>query len=102
MEGNLETPNIDSFAKMEYPFQDFMLSSLCSDKTETLIGKYFVRTGVNGVTRGYERMNTNEKNFQLFKEKLFYLLENGDNGFNHYIRNSRDLTNFMGYIGSMG
>ena len=59
---NLKTPNIDSFSINGASFSRFYVSPVCAPtRAELLTGKYFVRTGVNGVTRGYERMNTNEK-----------------------------------------
>ena len=49
---NLKTPNIDSFAKNGASFSRFYVSPVCAPtRAELLTGKYFVRTGVNGVTR---------------------------------------------------
>ena len=99
---NLKTPNIDSFAKNGAAFSRFYVSPVCAPtRAELLTGKYFVRTGVNGVTRGYERMNTNEKIISnYFKEKsystgLFGKWHNGSQP--PYHPNSRGFDEFYGF-----
>ena len=99
---NLKTPNIDSFAKNGATFSRFYVSPVCAPtRAELLTGKYFVRTGVNGVTRGYERMNTNEKIISnYFKEKsystgLFGKWHNGSQP--PYHPNSRGFDEFYGF-----
>ena len=99
---NLKTPNIDSFAKNGASFSRFYVSPVCAPtRAELLTGKYFVRTGVNGVTRGYERMNTNEKIISnYFKEKsystgLFGKWHNGSQP--PYHPNSRGFDEFYGF-----
>jgi len=99
---NLKTPNIDSFAKNGASFSRFYVSPVCAPtRAELLTGKYFVRTGVNGVTRGYERMNTNEKIISnYFKERsystgLFGKWHNGSQP--PYHPNSRGFDEFYGF-----
>ena len=98
---NLKTPNIDSFAKNGASFSRFYVSPVCAPtRAELLTGKYFVRTGVNGVTRGYERMNTNEKIISnYFKESystgLFGKWHNGSQP--PYHPNSRGFDEFYGF-----
>ena len=70
---NLKTPNIDNIALNGASFERFYVSPVCSPtRAELLSGKFFVRSGVNGVTRGYERMNTDVKLFSdFFKGKKY-------------------------------
>ena len=75
---NLKTPNIDQIAKNGARFQRFYVSPVCSPtRAELLTGKFFVRSGVNGVTKGYERMNIDHKLisnfFNMIKESKLYL-----------------------------
>ena len=99
---NLKTPNIDSFSKNGASFSRFYVSPVCAPtRAELLTGKYFVRTGVNGVTRGFERMNTNEKIISnYFKERnystgLFGKWHNGSQP--PYHPNSRGFDEFYGF-----
>ena len=70
---NLKTPNIDNIALNGASFERFYVSPVCSPtRAELLSGKFFVRSGVNGVTRGYERMNTDVKLISdFFKGKKY-------------------------------
>ena len=70
---NLKTPNIDNIALSGASFERFYVSPVCSPtRAELLSGKFFVRSGVNGVTRGYERMNTDVKLISdFFKGKKY-------------------------------
>ena len=55
---NLSTPNIDNIGKNGAIFERFYVSPVCSPtRAELLTGKYFFRSGVNGVTKGYERLD---------------------------------------------
>lgn len=59
---NLSTPNIDSLAKDGAMLDRFFVSPVCSPtRAEFLTGRYHPRSGVTDVTRGGERMNTDEK-----------------------------------------
>lgn len=58
---NLSTPNIDSLAADGVAFENFYVSAVCAPtRAEMLTGRYFIRTGVRGVTRGEERLNLDE------------------------------------------
>ena len=59
---NLKTPNIDNISFNGASFERFYVSPVCAPtRAELLSGKYFIRSGVNGVTKGYERMNYDVK-----------------------------------------
>ena len=99
---NLKTPNIDQIAKNGARFQRFYVSPVCSPtRAELLTGKFFVRSGVNGVTKGYERMNIDHKLISnFFKEKkyrtgLFGKWHNGSQP--PYHPNSRGFEEFYGF-----
>lgn len=58
---NIETPNIDRFAKQGAQFSRFYAAPLCAPtRAGLLTGRYHYRTGVYGVTRNQEFMNLNE------------------------------------------
>ncbi|SVA69055.1 uncharacterized protein METZ01_LOCUS121909 [marine metagenome] len=99
---NLNTPNIDEIAKNGARFERFYVSPVCSPtRAELLTGKFFVRSGVNGVTKGYERMNIDHKLISdFFKEKkyrtgLFGKWHNGSQP--PYHPNSRGFEEFYGF-----
>lgn len=99
---NLSTPNIDEIAKNGARFERFYVSPVCSPtRAELLTGKFFVRSGVNGVTKGYERMNIDHKLISnFFKEKkyrtgLFGKWHNGSQP--PYHPNSRGFEEFYGF-----
>ena len=49
---NLSTPNIDGIAKNGAAFDRFYVSPVCAPtRAELLTGKFFIKSGVNGVTR---------------------------------------------------
>ena len=99
---NLSTPNIDNIGKNGAIFDRFYVSPVCSPtRAELLTGKYFFRSGVNGVTKGYERLDLD---FTLisdfFKEKkyntgLFGKWHNGSQP--PYHPNSRGFDEFYGF-----
>ena len=99
---NIDTPNIDNIANNGVRFKRFYVSPVCSPtRAELLTGKYFVRSGVNGVTKGYERMNINHKLISdFFKEKsyktgLFGKWHNGSQP--PYHPNNRGFDEFYGF-----
>ena len=99
---NISTPNIDNLAKNGVSFNRFYVSPVCSPtRAELLTGKYFVRSGVNGVTKGYERMNLDHKLISsYFKEKsyetgLFGKCHNGSQP--PYHPNNRGFIEFYGF-----
>lgn len=59
---NLSTPNIDSLARDGVSFDRFFVCPVCAPtRAEFLTGRYHLRSGVHGVSRGAERMNLDEK-----------------------------------------
>ncbi len=99
---NLSTPNIDAIANNGARFERFYVSPVCSPtRAELLTGKFFVRSGVNGVTKGYERMNIDHQLISnFFKEKkyrtgLFGKWHNGSQP--PYHPNSRGFEEFYGF-----
>ena len=99
---NLSTPNIDGIANNGAAFNRFYVSPVCSPtRAELLTGKFFIRSGVNGVTRGYERMNLDHSLISdYFKEKnyrtgVFGKWHNGSQP--PYHPNSRGFDEFYGF-----
>jgi len=99
---NLKTPNIDNIGYNGASFERFYVSPVCSPtRAELLSGKYFVKSGVNGVTRGYERMNNDVQLVsEYFKEKnyitgLFGKWHNGSQP--PYHPNYRGFDEFFGF-----
>ena len=99
---NLSTPNIDGIANNGAAFDRFYVSPVCSPtRAELLTGKFFSRSGVNGVTRGYERMNLDHSLISdYFKEKnyrtgIFGKWHNGSQP--PYHPNSRGFDEFYGF-----
>ena len=99
---NIQTPNIDDIAKNGVSFNRFYVSPVCSPtRAELLTGKYFVRSGVNGVTKGYERMNIDHELISdfLYKENyntgLFGKWHNGSQP--PYHPNNRGFNEFYGF-----
>ncbi len=57
----LATPNIDSIAEQGASFENFYVCPLCAPtRSEFLTGRYYPRTGVEGVSTGRERLNLDE------------------------------------------
>ena len=99
---NLKTPNIDNIGYNGASFERFYVSPVCSPtRAELLSGKYFVKSGVNGVTKGYERMNNDVQLVsEYFKEKnyitgLFGKWHNGSQP--PYHPNYRGFDEFYGF-----
>ena len=67
---DIETPNIDKLAESGAQFDRFFVCSLCAPtRAEFLTGRYYVRAGVYGVTKGAERINEDEKFIsEIFQE----------------------------------
>ena len=58
----LSTPNIDSIAKDGASLENFYVAPLCAPtRSEMLTGRYYPRTGVEGVSTGRERINLDER-----------------------------------------
>ncbi|QDT27193.1 Arylsulfatase [Gimesia panareensis] len=57
----IETPNQDLLAKQGARFERFFVSPVCAPTRAALMtGRYSLRTGVHGVTRGFENMRAEE------------------------------------------
>ena len=57
----VETPTLNRLAKQSLSFERFYVCPLSAPtRSEMLTGRYFLRTGVSSVTRGYENMRTDE------------------------------------------
>ncbi len=57
----LETPNLDKLASQSVEFTRFSVSPVCAPTRAALLtGRYPLRTGVHGVTKGRETMRMNE------------------------------------------
>lgn len=99
---NLSTPNIDSIAHEGAMFERFYVSSVCAPtRAEMLTGRYHARTGVNGVSRGEERMNPEETTLAEVLNKAGYatgIFGKWHNGTQHpYHPNSQGFDEFYGF-----
>lgn len=57
----LQTPHLDALAASGARFERFYVSPVCAPTRASLLtGRYHLRTGVCGVTRGYENMRSEE------------------------------------------
>ena len=57
----IDTPVMDQLAQEGVRFERFFVSPVCAPTRASLLtGRYFLRTGTNGVTRGYETMRSEE------------------------------------------
>ena len=99
---NIRTPNLDQIANNGVRFNRFYVSPVCSPtRAELLTGKFFFRSGVNGVTKGYERMNLDHQLVSgFFKNKhyrtgLFGKWHNGSQP--PYHPNNRGFEEFYGF-----
>lgn len=58
----VSTPQIDSLAREGLSFDRFYVCPLCSPtRAEFLTGRYYLRTGVRGVSTGHERLDCDER-----------------------------------------
>ncbi|WP_240772688.1 sulfatase-like hydrolase/transferase [Phragmitibacter flavus] len=58
----VKTPRIDSIGRDGVSFERFYVCPVCSPtRAEFLTGRYYLRTGVRGVSTGQERLNVDEK-----------------------------------------
>jgi hypothetical protein len=57
----IQTPTLDGLAAAGARFDRFFVSPVCAPTRASLLtGRYYLRTGVHGVTRGYETMRAKE------------------------------------------
>ena len=99
---NISTPNIDAIGLNGAVFEKFYVSPVCSPtRAELLTGKYFIRSGVRGVTQGYERIDLGHSLMSdFFKENkyktgLFGKWHNGSQP--PYHPNTRGFDEFYGF-----
>ncbi len=66
----IETPNIDRIASEGARFERFFVSPVCAPTRASLLtGRYHLRTGTHGVTRGRETMRAEERTLgEAFKD----------------------------------
>lgn len=58
---DISTPNLDRFARESVQFDRFYVSSVCAPTRASLMtGRWWLRTGVCGVTQGWEEMRASE------------------------------------------
>jgi len=58
----VRTPQIDSLARDGVSLDRFFVCPLCAPtRAEFLTGRYYLRTGVRGVSTGFERLDTDER-----------------------------------------
>ncbi len=57
----VQTPVLDGLRRAGATLERFFVQPVCAPtRAELLTGRYYLRTGVHGVTRGYERMRASE------------------------------------------
>jgi arylsulfatase A len=100
----LETPVLDKLAAECARFDRFFVSPLCAPTRASLMtGRYHLRTGVHGVTRGHETMRADEYTLaEMFREGgyatgCFGKWHNGEN-FPHD-PNGQGFDEFLGFCG---
>ncbi|MCL4159183.1 UNVERIFIED_CONTAM: hypothetical protein GTU68_058944 [Idotea baltica] len=66
----LKTPALDALAESGARFDRFYVSPVCAPTRASLLtGRYHLRTGVHGVTRGFENLRSEEITIaEVFKE----------------------------------
>jgi len=96
----IETPVLNRLATQSLSFERFYVCPLSAPtRAEMLTGRYFLRTGVSSVTRGYENMRTDEVTLaEILKENgyttggfgkwhngRYYLQHPNRQGFDEYV-----------------
>jgi arylsulfatase A len=98
----IDTPTIDNFARQSARFDRFFVSPVCAPTRASLLtGRYHLRTGTHGVTRGRENMRENETTIaDIFKNSGYKTACFGKwhNGSNYpYHPNARGFDTFIGF-----
>ena len=71
--GIMETPTINRFASQAVRFDRFYVSPVCAPTRAALLtGRYYLRTGVSGVTRRDEVMNSEEVTIAEYLKEAGY------------------------------
>ncbi len=98
----IETPTMDKLANEGVRFELFFVSPVCAPTRASLLtGRYHLRTGTNGVTRGWENMRTEEVTIaEILKEHdyvtgCFGKWHNGSNW--PYHPNAQGFDEFVGF-----
>jgi arylsulfatase A-like enzyme len=99
---NINTPQMDALAKRGARFDRFYVCPVCAPtRAELLTGRYHLRGGVAGVSRGAERLNLDERTIaQVFKAAGYATAAFGKwhNGTQYpYHPNARGFDEFYGY-----
>lgn len=99
---NLSTPHLDSLARRGARFDRFFVCPVCAPtRAEFLTGRYHLRGGVTGVSRGDERLNLDERTIaQVFKAAGYATAAFGKwhNGTQYpYHPNARGFEEFYGF-----
>lgn len=99
---NLNTPRIDSLAEEGVSFDRFFVCPVCAPtRAEYLTGRYHLRTGVSGVSEGFERLNPDEQTIgDVFKAAGYATALYGKwhNGTQYpYHPNARGFDEFYGF-----
>ncbi|MDD4225279.1 MAG: arylsulfatase [Mariniphaga sp.] len=102
----IETPAINSFAAESVSFDRFYVSPVCAPTRATLLtGRYYLRTGVTGVTGGEETMNDEEVTLaEIFKSNGYTTgcFGKWHNGANYpYDPIGQGFDEFMGFTGGI-
>ncbi|HEX6984931.1 MAG TPA: sulfatase-like hydrolase/transferase, partial [Planctomycetaceae bacterium] len=100
----VDTPNLDRLAGQGARFERFFVDPLCAPTRAALLtGRYSLRSGVHGVTRGHETMRTEEVTLaELFRDAgyatgCFGKWHNGRHYPNH--PNGQGFDEFFGFCG---
>ncbi len=99
---NISTPQLDQLAKRGARFDRFFVCPVCAPtRAELLTGRYHLRGGVSGVSRGAERLNVDERTLaHVFKAAGYATAAFGKwhNGTQYpYHPNARGFDEFYGY-----
>lgn len=99
---DLHTPNIDRLAGEGVVFDHFYVCPLCAPtRAEMLTGRYYLRTGVTGVSEGRERLNLDETTMaDVFRDAGYVTAAFGKwhNGTQHpYHPNGRGFDEYYGF-----
>ncbi len=100
----IDTPHLDALAASGARFERFFVSPLCAPTRAALLtGRYSLRSGVHGVTRGHETMRATEVTIaELFRDAgyatgCFGKWHNGRHFPNH--PNGQGFDEFFGFCG---
>jgi len=98
----IETPVLDRLAASGARFERFFVSPVCAPTRASLLtGRYYLRTGVNGVTRGRETMRSEEVTLAEILQQAGYAtgcFGKWHNGAHYpYHPNGQEFDEFLGF-----